>query len=186
MAKINFSEKKNFFSKLGRKNLILLCAVLVIGAAVYLNYRFFYKGANPGEGTQASSIENNDGNKQESVTSGGDTYFTATQLSRKMARDEALEVLQTVLDNENALSATKAKALEDMARIASEIEKEANIEALITAKGFEQCIAVINGDKVSIVVKNDGALRSNQLAQINEIVYSETGIKPTNIKIIQK
>jgi stage III sporulation protein AH len=65
------------------------------------------------------------------------------------------------------------------------MEAEANIETLIKSKGFEQCVAVINGDAASIVVKSDGLIAS-QISQINEIVYEQAGISPMNITIIQK
>lgn len=62
---------------------------------------------------------------------------------------------------------------------------ESNIETLIIAKGFEECVAVISGEDASIVVKSDG-LQAAQIAQINEIVYNEAGISPVNITIIER
>ncbi len=187
MAKINFTEKKSFFARVGKRNIILVCAVLIIGLAIYLNYTFFYNPSDGVDNDNSTVVAPSDDSVQTNAPmSADDAYFKATQLSRQQARDEALEVLKTVLDNENALESTKTQALEDMNRIATEIETESNIETLITAKGFSQCIAVINKDKASIIVKSDGELMANQLAQINEIVYSEAGISPTNVKIIKK
>ncbi len=183
MAKINFSGKKKIFSKIGKRNVIILAAVLIIGLAVYLNYTFFYDGSATVPEADAPVTE---GTEITETTVSADNYFTATQLSRQRARDEALEVLQTVVDSESALEETKAEALAEMARIASDIEKESRIETLITAKGFEQCIAVINEDKISVVVKSDFDLQKSHLAQINEIVMSESGISPSNVKIIKK
>ena len=65
------------------------------------------------------------------------------------------------------------------------MEAESNIETLIVAKGFEECVAVISGESVNIVVKSDG-LQAAQISQINEIVYEQSGILPVNIKIIQR
>ena len=70
-------------------------------------------------------------------------------------------------------------------RIALDIEREANIETLVTAKGFAQCVAVVNGDSANVIVKSDGLL-PNEIAQINEIVYEQAGIVPANVKIIEK
>ncbi|MBO7169865.1 MAG: SpoIIIAH-like family protein, partial [Clostridia bacterium] len=81
---------------------------------------------------------------------------------------------------------TKAQALADISRIASEIEKEAAVEALVIAKGFEDCIAVLNGDSASIVVKCEGEVQAGQVAQISEIVYEQAGILPANVKIVCK
>ena len=60
-----------------------------------------------------------------------------------------------------------------------------NIETLVKAKGFEECVAVISGEDASIVVKSDG-LNAAQISQINEIVYAQAGIEPVNIKIIER
>ena len=120
-------------------------------------------------------------------SSGGtEDYFSAALLSRQQARDEAIEVLQTVLASESAKDEAKAEALADISRIALEIEKEANVETLIRAKGFEECVAVISGESASIIVKSSGELLSSHVAQIGEIVYEQTGILPTNVKILSK
>ena len=71
-------------------------------------------------------------------------------------------------------------------KIAKQMDDEANIESLIVAKGFEQCVAVLNDESASIVVKAEGELTAAQLSQINEIVYVQAGIIPENITIIQK
>jgi hypothetical protein len=66
------------------------------------------------------------------------------------------------------------------------MEAEANIETLICGKGFAQCVAVINGDTCSVVVKCEGELLPAQISQINEIVYEQAGIAPTNVRIVTK
>ena len=96
-----------------------------------------------------------------------------------------MEVLQGVVDDAASLDAAKEQALADIAAIAATIEKEANIESLIKAKGFEECVAVINGDKASIIVKSEG-LKPNQLSQILEIVYLQADILPANVTISEK
>ena len=186
MAKFKLRGEGGLLSRIGRRNLIILAAVLLIGGAITLNYLVFggsdgidYGGSNMGDadtdaGTNAGT-ENN-----------ADTYFASAALSRTQARDEAIEVLQTVLANEAALEETREQALADISRIALEIEKEASIETLVRAKGFSECVAVLNGDSASIVVKSDGELLQTQVAQINEIVYEQAGILPVNIKVLAK
>ena len=73
-----------------------------------------------------------------------------------------------------------------MAKIAEDIRNESNVEALVKAKGFEACVAVLSGDKISVIVRSDEQLTAGQVAQINEIVYSQTGIAPSGVNIIQK
>ena len=64
------------------------------------------------------------------------------------------------------------------------MQQEADIESILVSKGFERCVAVINGETASIVVKCSGTLTPVQLAQINASVYEITGIEPINITIV--
>lgn len=180
-----------FIMKIGKRNLIITASVLLIGVAVLLNWVLF-SGANvQKDGYQGyegqESGQTGDQGADDTPTEGQqNTYFSATQVSRQRARDEALEVLQSVVDNKESSETVKAEALAGIAAIADEIQKEANIESLITAKGFEQCVAVLSGEKAQIVVKATEELQPAQIAQINEIVYAQTGIAPSGVTIIGK
>ena len=55
----------------------------------------------------------------------------------------------------------------------------------MVSKGFEKCVAVISNGAVNIVVKSRG-LTAAEVAQINTIVYEQTGISPDKIVIIEK
>ena len=182
MAKIKLRGEDGIFSKIGHRNLLIICAVLLISGAVMLNF-FLFTG---GDSVDYDGAGMTDAQPNGDSAGTADTYFASTLLSRDQARDEALAVLQTVLSNEDALEETKNQALADISRIALEIEKEANIESLIRARGFEDCIAVLSGDSASTIVKSDADLMSSHVAQISEIVYIEAGILPANVKIICK
>lgn len=173
---------KNFFLKIGKRNLIIAGAVLLIGAAVCLNLALFagntdgYKGYDEPSGITGTGSDE---------LSASDAYFASAQVSRQRARDEAMEVLQSVIDTEGAAEAVKTQALADLSKLALSIEQEANIETLIMAKGFEKCVAVISGDSARIIVSGSG-LTPAQIAQINEIVYDQAKISPVNITITEK
>ncbi len=182
---------KDFFTKSGKRNLIIVCAVVLIGAAVWLNWLFF--AGNDGDGFTHSTGTGMSGelDNSKNPTSGDETdagntdsYFSTVQVSRQRARDEALEVLNAVIENQNATDTVKAEAVAEIKKISLEMEQEADIESLIVSKGFEQCVAVINGETASIVVKCAEKLTPAQLAQINTSVYEIAGIEPVNITII--
>lgn len=174
---------KDFLAKIGRRNLIIIGAVLLVGVAICLNWVLF--AGNDNDGYDYGDGSGTAGNVVENETDEVLAYFASTQVSRDRAREEALAVLQSVVDSASADSAEKAQALEDIATIANNIEAEANIEAMVMAKGFEQCIAIINDGMCTVVVMTDGLLASH-MSQINEIVYEQAGIKPVNVKYIQK
>ena len=89
-----------------------------------------------------------------------------------------------MLNNSNIDAESKKKAQDDMLALASVTDKEASCENLIKAKGFEECVVFVNGDTASVTVKSAG-LVSSDLAKIQEIVSSQTGIVIKNIKIVE-
>ena len=186
-----WEKTKTVGGRIGKRNLILIVCVFALGAVVYLNFWLFSSpDGNIAYGT--SNMKDTVGSADASVSAedkekekGADEYFASTVLNRQKARDEAVEVLRTVVSSENALETAKQQALGDIERIAADIAKEADIETLVRSKGFESCIAVISGDVVNVIVKSSGLLPS-EVAQINEIVLEQTGTKPENVKIIEK
>jgi len=187
----NLKEKtKEICRKIGKRNFIIFGAVVLILAAVTVNVAIFAKGDDDGYDYDQSAGMNTDQNgndtsdkKEEESTA--DSYFSSVQVSRQRTRDEAIEVLQAVVDNAASTETAKNEALAEINKLATVMATEANIETLIVAKGFSECVAVISGDDASIVVKSDG-LSAAQLTQINEIVYNEAGISPVNITIIER
>ena len=181
---LEMPREKKSFPKLGRRTVVIACAVLLIAAAVVMNFVLFNKEdiVDPSAPSGGDLNDSTGGNTAVDQTDG---YFSATQVSRQRARDEALEVLQSVVDSESADEATKTEALLEIADLARAMEAEANIETLILAKGFAQCVAVINGDTCSVVVSGS-ELQPNQISQINEIVFEQAGIEPANIRIVTK
>jgi stage III sporulation protein AH len=131
-------------------------------------------------GAPAESEESEDAGK-----TAADDYLATVSLGRQQARDEAMEVLLAVSESEDALPDAKADAMNDMNRIALDIEREAQIETLVVSRGFKDCVAVLNGDKASVIVESE-PLTPGQVAQVSEIVYEIAGILPVNLKIIEK
>ena len=179
---------KKFFTKKSTRSVVVIVAVLLIGLAVYLNYRWFYDPIGS-LGFGDNNMEDTIGGSQQT---GGETegdevndYFTSTALIRQQSRDEAIDVLMLITENEEASEEAKAEAAEKISKIAVDIQNEANIETLVKAKGFEDCVAVIADGSVSVIVRAD-SLQAKDAAQIFTIVYETTGITPENVSIINK
>ncbi len=183
---IERKKKTNVFS-IGRKNLVMILSVLLIGGAVALNWILF---STPTQQTDNPTTDQVPAGDNTATTPDADSgvvsdYFAQMALERQKARDEAMEVLQNVVDSAQAEQTAKDEAYNKINQIADTIQQEANIETLIIAKGFEDCVAVISGDRVSVIVKTDGLLE-NEVVQIQEIVYLQCGVLPTNVQIIEK
>ena len=181
--------------KVGRKTVAALCALLLVGCAVVLNVFLFSTDKTDDDKRQMAvdlSGIDADGLSGELKDAGADVdlsdtddYFATVSLGRQQARDEAMEVLLQLTESADALPEAKANAMEDLNRIALDIEKEGQIEPMITSRGFERCVAVVNGNSASVVVCTD-ALTPGETAQISEIVYEAAGIVPANLKMIEK
>ena len=176
---------KSFLQGRTVKGVIIASSALIIGLAVYLNYRWFYDptlslgfGDNNME-DQNQGAENVGGEVEEG------SYFTVAVLDRQEARDEAIDVLMLLADNEQASEEVRADAREQIARIARDIQNEANIETLVKAKGFAECVTVISDGAVSVVVQKED-LKAVDTAQILTIVYETTGISHDKVSIINK
>lgn len=171
--------KKGFSKDNLKRGIIVFASLGIIGGAVYLNWNYFKPGGTVKDvsgdrmSSEATDIENSD------------SYFAMTEVSRQRTRDEALEVLQTIVDNEAASDEDRNTALNAINVIAANIQSEGNIESLVVSKGFEECVAVISEGNATVVVKSDGLLE-NEITQIQEIVYTEAGILPENLKIVEK
>ncbi len=178
---LSVTEKKikTIFSKQNlKRNIIVLASLGIVGGAVYLNWNYFTVG-------ERSGIESGNLNSEIVNSDDAESYFAMTEVSRQRTRDEALEVLQTIVDNEATAQEDRDEALNAIGVIAENIQSEGNIESLVVSKGFEDCVAVISDGNATVVVKSDGLLE-NEITQIQEIVYNESGILPENLKIVEK
>lgn len=180
--------------KPNKKIIAAVCAVVLIGAAVAVNLIFFGNAENTAEAEKTGLAvdltalkDPEDAEKRDASVSqdDADDYFATVSLGRKQARDEAMEVLNSVSQSADATAEAKAAAMDDMNRIALDIEREAQIETLVVSRGFKNCVAVINGDNASVIIDSD-PLTPGQAAQVSEIVYEAAGIVPANLKIIDK
>lgn len=181
----NEKLKKIFSSKTAR-SLVVITAVLLVGLAVYLNYQWFYDPVD----SMGYGDNNMEDNFSDSAAVGGDAdseenYFTSTATNRQEARDEAIDVLKLISENTEASEEARAEAAEKISQIAVDIQNEANIETLVKAKGFEECVAVISEDSVSVIVSAE-TLQASDTAKILSIVYETTGISPSKVSIINK
>ena len=175
---------KKFFSSKAAKSIAIFTMVILIGVAVYVNYRLFYDPTSS-MGFGENNMQDNTDGSQTTGTNAGNDYFTTTALNRQQSRDEAIDVLKLVTESDEASAEAKAEANAKIAKIATDIQNETNIETLVKAKGFEECVAIISDNAVSVIVSCE-QMQAAEAAQILAIVYDTTGITPENVSIINK
>ena len=113
-------------------------------------------------------------------------YFEETRLLRQKSRDEALDVLQKSLKNSKLTDSEKAQATEKLSDIIQDITTETDVENLVKAKGFTDCVAFISDDKITVAVQvSSGDLTKQNVAQVRDIVLNKTDIEAQNIVVIE-
>ena len=184
-----------------KRNAVVATMAVLVCAAVALNWKFTGDQAAEqaekqvqetgtkilGEAALVSGQE--DGGEvapvdEEAVYTGSD-YFASARLTRQQARDNAISLLQEAAEQENADAAVANEASESIQVLASYTLKEAQIENLVTAKGYKDCVAFMGDESISVVVSTGtGELTAEDVANITDIAMAETGLDAGGIKIM--
>ncbi len=191
-----------------KQKFTLFTLILALGVAVYLNWQYsrntdgftvsedvlpVANATLDGEdavATQESVLEalpdKNYGDAQLVSTNETDEYFEEARLTREKTRDEALDELQKSLDSANLTNDEKEELTSELSFVIANITAESDIENLIKAKGFEDCVVFANTDKVDVAVKTGGeALNAQSVAVIRDIVLSKVETTSQNITIVE-
>lgn len=178
--------KKTWF---GKKQMVLAMMVLVLGAAVYLNYYVASKaplatGETPRQSTQTTDSrvlgQSQFVNAQASAP---ETYFDAARRTREEARGEALEILEETLADVKTDSDARQEAVQTVTVVAKSVEQEDAIESLLKAKGFTDCVVYIENNSCHVAVQAT-ELTDAQTLQILQIVTAQSGVQTENISIV--
>ena len=111
-------------------------------------------------------------------------YFAAVRLSRQQARDSALSLLQDAAVNSDQTKAEESAAeLEDIVQTAL---TEAQIESLIIAKGYADCVAYMSSEGISVAVSvPEGGLQQEDVAVIADIVMTQSEYTLDEIRVVE-
>lgn len=190
--------------KTWKRNVVVAVIMLFVCAAVYLNWSYGQEvedGAEAADGKLLGEATLVDGTDEDPLlnVSGEDTmsdsttdieqqtgYFSSARLNRQQARDSALSLLQDAATDEGADQVMKDEANASIQTMAANTLSEAQIENLVIAKGYEDCVCFIDDSGVSVVVAAiEGGLTDVDTARIMEIVKEETGLSAAQITIIE-
>lgn len=124
-------------------------------------------------------------NTNETSNSENENYFSTSKLERDTMYSQMLETYENILNSSNSLETQKQSATEEIKKINDTKNSIMICENLIKTKGFEDSIIFVNGESISIVVK-DNQLTAEKVAQIQNIISREMNAKVENIHISNK
>ena len=129
-----------------------------------------------------TALENNGDGGAASVGS----YFDTARLSRQQSRDNALSLLREAASQENVEQGALDEANRAIQTLAGYTMLEGQIENLVIAKGYADCVAFMGENSISVVVSaaEDG-LQTEDVAKITDIVLSETKYTADQLTIME-
>lgn len=174
-----------------KKNLIATGILVTVCAGIYVNWLYSDDATKDLTDTlDAQKVMSDDTlvlsgelTELEEGTTVSD-YFAAVRLSRQQARDSAVSVLQEAMSYEDAVqTSTSSTKLEHIVQTAL---CEAQIESLVIAKGYQDCVAYMGDDGISVAVASpEGGLQNDDVALIADIVMSQSDLTMDDIRVVE-
>ena len=174
--------------QLWKRNAVAAVILVLVCAAIFLNGRYAEKAEKPakvlGQAQQVDAAA--DDAAEVSGEAGGKDYFASARLTRQQSRDEALSLLKSASAAEDASQETIDSAMRAISAMASDSMTETQIENLLLAKDFSECVVYITEEGITVAVPApaDG-LSTAQVATITDVIVSETDYTAPQIKVIE-
>lgn len=188
--------------KVWKKNMVAAAVLVTVCAGIYVNWLY------TGENTAASLVDTLDPEKilsedtlvfsedvqdiaaGEEVLNTADDYFAAVRLSRQQARDSALELLQEAAAYTDAASTSGStkdvEAAAELEQIVQTALSEAQIESLVIAKGYRDCVAYMYPEGISVAVASpEGGMQQEDVAVIADIVITQSDYALEDIRVVE-
>ena len=181
--------------KIWKRNAIVATVLLLVCAGIYLNWSYNHPNTAAADLTETLDAEQvmgdglvitepEDALAQEAAAQTAD-YFAQVRLSRQESRDSAVELLEQTIayDEGTEVGAAATQTLNDLVSTAL---SEAQIESLIIAKGYSDCVTYINDDTVCVAVAAPAeGLEQTDVALISDIVTGQTDYALSQIRVIE-
>lgn len=187
---------------------ITLAAALVI--AVYLNWQYARTGVTLEEDavnvsavsqesipvtdelmTEAEAVSSANKNYGEAqlvsvANNSGSKFFEEARLKRTKAHDEAMDSIQKALKSASLSAEEKKEYTSQLTGNLADLNAENEIETLVKAKGFADCLCFLQSGRADLTVMTSGdALTAAQVAQIRDIVLSKSSVTAQNITVVE-
>lgn len=151
-----------------KKKIIIICSMVVLLiAAGYLNVIL----------NKTSAVNNTDD------TSTTVSFFAAYRTDRETARAQEFSYLDAIIASASSTDEAILTAETMKQDLVEVIETELVLEGLIKAKGFDDAVVTMSTNNINVIV-HDAELISEEVAQILNVITTETGYSASKIVIV--
>ena len=183
--------------KIWKKNMVAAAVLVTVCAGIYVNWLYTedQQTAALMDTLDAEKVMSDDTlvlsedmaaiSEGEEAPSTASDYFAAVRLSRQQARDNALNLLQEAMSYTDD-SAKEVESSMELDEIVQTALSEAQIESLIIAKGYTDCVAYMSGEGISVAVASpEGGLQEQDVAVIADIVMAQSEYDLADIRVVE-
>ena len=179
--------------KIWKKNMIAVGLLIAVCTGIYINWLYTENS------TVVNLVDTLDANKLMSqdllVMNPDDTvfqqtdstvseYFAAVRLSRQTARDNAVGLLQEAMAYDDSTEGTQAQSM--LESLVDDALCEAQIESLVIAKGYTDCVAYISNEGISVAVAvPESGFAQSDVAVIADIVLTQSDFSMEDIHVVE-
>lgn len=184
--------------KIWKKNMVAAAVLVTVCAGIYVNWLYTedYTATSLTDTLNAEKVMSEDtlilSEDMAAVAAGEDVqttatdYFAAVRLSRQQARDSAVNLLQEAMAYSGGESTKEAESAVELDVIVQTALSEAQIESLIIAKGYTDCVAYMSGEGISVAVSApEGGLQQEDVAVIADIVMAQSDYTLDDIRVVE-
>ncbi len=178
--------------KVWKKNLVAIAMLVVVCGGIYINWAYTEEQAvvdltdtlNSDKLLSSDLLVLSPGDQAQEASNTVEDYFAAVRLSRQEARDSAVSLLQEAMAYDQAETVSVSQTqLETLVRSAL---TESQIESLVIAKGYADCVAYISDEKISIAVASpEGGIKDTDVALIADIVMAQSEFDLEDIYVVE-
>lgn len=175
--------------KIWKRNAIVATVLVLICAGVYLNW-------NAAQSQPVDLMDTLDAEQvmnsvdfslteedQADAASAPQDHFAQIRLTRQKSRDNAVDLLQETITYDEDGSAAAATSLD---AIVGDALAESQVESLVIAKGYEDCVVYMNDENINIAVSAPAeGLAEADVALISDLVTTQTEYSLEDIRIIE-
>lgn len=179
--------------KIWKKNLVAAALLVTVCVGIYANWSYtqdqqtmdLTDTLNEEKLLSDDMLVMADAENTQDLETTATDYFAAVRLSRQEARDSAVTMLQEAMaytDDDTQKEASN-DTLEGIVQTAL---CEAQIESLVVAKGYSDCVAYIGDDGISVAVAApEGGLQQADVAVIADIVMNQSDYSLDMIRVVE-
>ncbi len=180
--------------KIWKKNMVAAAVLVTVCAGIYVNWVYAGQEVSLEDTMDSQKVMSDESlvltgdvaaiSAGEDVQTTASDYFSAVRLSRQQARDNALNLLQEAMTySDDRKAAESAVELDDIVQTAL---SEAQIESLIIAKGYADCVAYMTNSGISVAVSSpEGGLQQTDVALIADVVMSQCDFGLPDIRVVE-